>query len=389
MLESLRRSRRGFALPVAIGAIVLVGMMLAGVFFAVTQDARVGRNTQTQEVAFRAAETGLNAVYANWSAGGYNNMPVGSTTVSRNPGPLDSSASKGWTDTVKVTKLYLNAFVITSTGYAGTANRDNARRRTAMLVKLTWPKFNFLGALTVRGAIQIGGSSNINGNDMAPTGWACPPLDTTLPAVATNNSSNVTFSGCTNMSCLSGHPQVQVTAAANDSTTYFSYGDATWNSLVQAATLTIAGGQTFSSIAPVISGSTCVTSNVTNWGDVNRNSVTPGACESYFPIIHITDTTANTIITGGSGQGILLVEGDLTVNGGFAFYGPVIVRGHLRTQGTGGHFYGGVMAANVDLEQNAVLGNAIINYSKCAVQAAILGSGAARPANDRPWAESF
>lgn len=387
MLRKLA-SRRGFALPVAIGAIVLVGMMLAGTFFAVTQDARVGMNTAKQEVAFRASERGLNTAYANWSAGGYNNIAVGSTTVSKNPGPMDSTATAGWSDTVRITKLYTNAFLITSTGRAGTGNSNSARRRTQMVVKLTWPVFNFLGALTVRGAIQIGGSSNINGTDMAPTGWNCAPLGATTAAIATNDTTNVSFSGCTGMTCLTGSPQIKISSSAADSNTYFSYGDATWNMLVQSATMNLPGGQTFNSIGPVVSGGSCVTSNTKNWGDPNR--ATPsGACESYFPIIHFTDSTANTQITGGSGQGILLVDGDLTVSGGFSFYGPVIVRGHLRTTGTGGHFYGGVMAANVDLEQNAVLGNAIINYSQCAVQAAIQGSGAGKLANDRPWSEAF
>ena len=43
----------------------------------------------------------------------------------------------------------------------------------------------------------------------------------------------------------------------------------------------------------------------------------------------------------------------------------MIVKGDLDTQGTGGHFNGGVMAANVNLAQNTVLGNAVITYSSC------------------------
>ena len=57
------------------------------------------------------------------------------------------------------------------------------------------------------------------------------------------------------------------------------------------------------------------------------------------------------------------MEGDLSVQGGAEFYGPVIVKGSLKTAGTGGHFNGGVLAANVDLEQSSFLGNGVVNFS--------------------------
>ena len=77
------------------------------------------------------------------------------------------------------------------------------------------------------------------------------------------------------------------------------------------------------------------------------------------------------------------------VDGGFQWFGPVIARGHVTTQGTGGHFNGGVMAADVDLEQNTVLGNAIIDYSKCAIDAALVGAGIPKRLKQRSWADMF
>ncbi len=388
------RSRKGFALPVAIGAIVLIGTMLAGIFFLVTQEARIGRNTATQEMAFRAAERGTNMLRAMWAPSIFTGLTTG-TPVTQSAYTYDSTAAGGPADTVVLTKVATNMYMIVSTGRAGLTSTTSlaasigARKRTSLIIKLQQPKFNFIGALTVRGALQVGGSSNINGNDTAPNGWTCPSTTSALAGIATNNGSNITYSGCNNLSCIQGSPQIDTTAAAADSTTYFKYGDMTWNSLVAMANITLAGNQTFTTIGPSVTGGVCDKSVVTNWGDVNRASPTAGACEGYFPIIHITDTTANTNVNGVAGQGILLVDGDLTVNGGFSFYGPVIIRGHLRTQGTGGHFYGGVMAANVDLEQNAVLGNAIINYSNCAIQYAILGASGGVPIAQRAWSEVF
>ena len=62
--------------------------------------------------------------------------------------------------------------------------------------------------------------------------------------------------------------------------------------------------------------------------------------------------------------------------GGFRFYGLIIVRGELRTAGTGGHFNGTVLAANVAVggemtSQNTVSGNATFRYSSCALMSAL------------------
>jgi Tfp pilus assembly protein PilX len=38
-------TRKGFALPIALGSMIVIGMILAGVFFAATQENRAGRNT--------------------------------------------------------------------------------------------------------------------------------------------------------------------------------------------------------------------------------------------------------------------------------------------------------------------------------------------------------
>jgi hypothetical protein len=90
-------------------------------------------------------------------------------------------------------------------------------------------------------------------------------------------------------------------------------------------------------------------------------------------------------ITGNTGQGILIVNGDLQVQGGFEFFGPVIVRQTLRTTGTGGHFNGGVIAANTDLGAVTVLGDAVINYSSCALTKSLNASAQGAQMRERGW----
>ena len=109
-------------------------------------------------------------------------------------------------------------------------------------------------------------------------------------------------------------------------------------------------------------------------------------CQNYFPIIY---AKGDMHITGGEGQGILLVEGDLSVQGGAEFFGPVIVKGSLKTAGTGGHFHGGVMAANVDLEQSSLLGDAEISFSSCALKKALNGAATPMFLAHRSWTELY
>lgn len=377
-------TRKGFALPIAIGSMIVIGMILAGVFFAATQENRAGRNTVTQERAFRAAEFGLNTIYGKWDNPVFNSLANGSVALRVFQDPRGK-----WTDEVRVTRLNTNTFWLVSTGSAG-STISQARHRTSIVVRLTQPQINFLAALTVNGTTQLGGSSYTTGQDTPPASWNCPPPGPQQPGLAVANISNVITSGCTGLSCVDGNPKVLQTSAVNDTNTFFTYGpDANWATLTAMANIVIPGNSTITGTAPSFNADgTCNFGDQENWGDPRRLTPT-GVCESYYPIIYFNGLGTTTMISGGTGQGILLVDGDLTVDGGFQWYGPVIVRGRLATQGTGAHFNGAVMAANVDFESNNVLGNATITYSSCAINAALLGTGAPKRLKWRSWAEMF
>jgi hypothetical protein len=139
-------------------------------------------------------------------------------------------------------------------------------------------------------------------------------------------------------------------------------------------------------IGPSLINGLCNEADFRNLGEPFKNATTPHPCENYYPIIYSPgDLTLNT----GRGQGILLVQGDLSIQGGFEFYGPVIVRGTLKTAGQGGHFNGGVLAANVELDQNVVIGNAVISFSRCTILKALNGSATPTSAVERSWFEVY
>ncbi len=149
------------------------------------------------------------------------------------------------------------------------------------------------------------------------------------------------------------------------------------------ATKRLSGGN-YQNIGPRTNADgSCNTGHRRNWGD----PVNPGgACGMYVPVIHVDgDLTVNT----GVGQGLLLVDGNLAVQGGFEFYGIVVVRGQFTTTGTGNKIVGGLLAANVLLDDNSVLGTVDLGFSSCAVQRAQQAGASGAPLRSRSWMQLF
>jgi len=370
------------ALMMSLGAIVIVGVLMGSVLFVTTQDYRIGGNTVRATRATAAAELGLNRVPVDWNLADNNRLQTGDTLKKAYTAP------RGATANVTITRLSGTFFWAVSEGYAGAmGSQASARRRYGTLFRLDTPDIPFAGALTGRGNILVGGNASVNGHDSIPSGWSgCPPKKDVAGIVMSDTTAGLKLPGCTlGKPCVDGNPKFIQTAAAADTATYFVYGNTTYQDLAATASLVLAGGTTLNNLFPAAAGSVCMTSVQTNWGDLRR-LIPAGACESYFPIIH---ALGDLHISTGMGQGILLVDGDLDMTGNFQFMGAIVVRGTLSTYGTGAHITGAVMAANVDLDQNTVLGNSSIKYSSCALNAVMNGSAYPKAAKRRAWVDLY
>jgi Tfp pilus assembly protein PilX len=383
-ISASRDRRRGFALPLVLFAMVILGTVITGVFYSATVESQLGGNTAAQEEAFRVAEYGLNKALSAWSTSSMVALATGGSTTF----VYDSSTFK---DTVKVTRISSTNFQLTSSATVRPNTLRAARRMTGVGVKLVGPDMNMKAALMTQSKLTLGGSSLTSGVDTNPTGWsACSAASGSLAGIYIDDDANISYSGCADLSCVEGSPKVQENADAKDTTNYFVFGDMTWSQLTTMATkqLVISGAYTQMEPKYTASGA-CDTSQEKNWGDPSRATPTAGKCESYWPIIWIKNTSGTVNIAQGKGQGILLIESNLKLTGNFEWYGPVIVRGTLETSGTGNKVYGGVKAANVNLGSDAVLGNAVIQYSSCSVSQAVLGASSPWPLTERPWMDMF
>lgn len=382
-MGATRQSEKGMALIMALGAIVIVGVLIGGVLFVTTQDYRIGTNTVRQAQATAAADLGLNRVPQDWNLLNNTTMKTGDTVKK------SYTAPRGATVLVIITRLPGPFFWAVSEGYAGgNGSQASARRRYGMLFRLDTPNIPFMGALTGRGTVLVGGSATVNGHDSTPGGWAgCPPKKDIAGIAMSDTTTGLKEPGCNvSKQCVTGNPNLLQTPLAADTSTYFVYGNATYQSLAAMANITLPGGLTLTGLGPVVSGGVCQPA-MGNWGDPNRASPS-GACEGYFPIIH---ALGDLHLSTGVGQGILLVDGNLDMTGNFQFMGAIVVRGTLTTYGQGAHVTGGVMAAGVVLDTSAasVLGNSSIRYSSCALAAVMQGTAYPKRAVKRGWVDMY
>ena len=106
--------------------------------------------------------------------------------------------------------------------------------------------------------------------------------------------------------------------------------------------------------------------SVVPYGDNNINGHADFGTNAAPQISHFTNTDGVTIKANGdaSGAGIMIVEGDLTIQGNLHFNGLILVRGRTSVQVTevigNATLYGSLWTQDIDLN---VGGSAIVNYS--------------------------
>jgi hypothetical protein len=373
------RDRRGIALMTVIVATVVVGVLAAGAVFVGIQEQRMGEGVRRVSKSFGIAEGGAYETLHTWNWTANNSI---------RPFPLDSiqiasTAAPGGTGVYQARgyKLTGQMYLLDVAGRDSTSNSgkvpDNAaRERVGLLVRIVPLNVKVKAALTLGGPVVFGGGNVfVQGADHVPPGWTtCAAVDTAMAGVVAKNAGDVASS----QGQVTGSPNVLIDPTI-DSTWFMQYGGTSYTDLAAAATITLGAG-TYSP-APSVIGGVCQ-SSTTNWGDGNTPA---NPCGTRFPIIHLT---GDATILNGQGQGIILADGNLTFGGTFTFYGVIIVRKGFKTQAGGNpKVYGAVMAQDSNLATTAFAGDAVINYSKCALLKTKDATGTPAQLRSRSWVE--
>jgi len=367
-----RGGESGIAIVVVMIAMVIVaGLTTAALFLAIGEE-RTGRGYIRHQHAFSAAEAGVFYPVTNWNQTVYNAMPV-DDSIDFAGRLADGTGSFNGI----LRRLNRTLYLVTAEGTDG----SRALHRLGLIVRLHPLPLTPRAALVTRGPLSIGPSSMVDGYDQPPAGWNCQAAGPPLAAISTHPSDTTAYEPtCVNPPCFSGEPPILLDSSMTlpDLT---MFNGLRFDDLRNLAVVRISGGAIHP--GPRMEGETCVTAAADNWGDPY---VTEGTCGDYMPLVY---STGDLEVTGGRGQGTLVVDGDLTIGGGFQFAGLVVVRGAFVSRGTGNQVEGAIVVANTELQRSSIAGATTVRYSSCAVRRARIGAGAPQALRQRSWFQAY
>lgn len=377
------RNRDGAAMFMALGALIIIGVLVAASSMVSLQENRLGQNQLAQSRAFASAEYGLNKIQADWDR--TPNLAMANGAKFDTTYQLDEGTAN-----VRYVRLNNDTFWIVSEGLAMVGNNVSVarqgRKRIGAILRIRFPSIKAEGAITTAGNVESKGSSKIRGENTLPPGWdagSCSPA-TDKAAIVASPTATVTIQKPAN---VTGSPQITRSTLATDSNTYVRYGDETWSALqAQAITLdpSASGG------TPTTVNGVCNKADPGNWGEPHRGSGKVAACYDYYPILYFT---GDVHLNGGRGQGIMLVNGDFRVNGNFEWHGLIIVRDDIDKSNGSALVYGAMMSRNAITADNEMSGDFTgsldLFYSACALERAMRGSALVVQAKERSWTELY
>jgi hypothetical protein len=373
-LQEQGKGSRGAALALVVVALFVLGGLASTAFVLSFAEQRVGRRFVRFFQASAAADAGVYAPLSGWDVSTYNRLEISGSAFFAGENADGTGSFEG-----SVTRLGARLFLVTSEGRSA----DNGvRQRAGALYRLRPLLLTVNAALDIRGPLDMEETVRISGIDKRPYGWNCGPTTQPLPALRSPapDSGTAPWSGCEASRCLEGEPLFESVPGGYGSGGV-DLGGSTLSDLRAIAVHVLPGGDL--RVQADESNGICVTSNPNNWGDPFNSG---GACGDHFPAVY---SEGDLQVYGGQGQGVLVVEGDLTVSGGFRYFGIVIVLGKFLSVGSGSQITGAMIVRNDRFGLQSLAGMTIIQYASCAVDRSLAGSGRGVLLHERSWLDMY
>jgi hypothetical protein len=371
--------RRGVALLASLVAILLLALVAVTVQHQATSDVRRSRDEPIARRAQQAADAGAVDLLRRWGTIAHETLSVGGMI---GPDTLHMTAARAVATTVRTSPT---GFWTVSEGHAGdSAAHTMARRRVQAAYRLAIPDLVADAALTVRDSLSLAGGARITGTDTTLAAWGAL-CSATAPAaaVAMPDTMRLCDGWCGSGSGggrVAGMPALVADSGAADTVRYRRFGGEDWASLARHATITLPPGAVVTP-APVVAGGACDRTAPGNWGEPGGS----GPCAAFAPLVW---ARGDVELRGGMGQGLLLVDGDLTLSAGTRFAGVILVRDDVVSQGSGGTVFGAVLAEDARIapgDHSRLDGATLIQRSRCATDLALSRSARLRRVRDRWW----
>jgi hypothetical protein len=342
-----RLNTRGATLPLTIRVIVLLGVSVGIASLRLSSERRITGDAEAQLNAFAVAQSGLSRY-----------MSLVSAKPAASPADITYNDLPGGTAVVTVrmlrdstTTLLPAVYIVTSRGTNTTAKRYSsgsapAERTTATYALWTPAPFDVNGAITSLTAVAITGSSaSLSGIDR------CGAAGTTAGVAVPNDQ------------FTANHPEIVDGVPDDDERDLGTPG---------------AGGGADQEVK-------------IDWNGIRNGGLMPadytwpawptaGAQMDAWPVTRVdNDGGADFVLPAGNGKGILIVTGNLRINGTtppWTWEGLILIGGRLVLNGNT-NIYGAVVSGlNVKLGQVALdsdlgSGTKIIRYDSCSLTRAL------------------
>jgi hypothetical protein len=374
-MRTTKQLRAGFALPMVILVMfILVGALASG-FAMISSESAADDAAIQQQAATALAETGLQQGLRNRPGLGLPTVPpagVESTRVALTGGYADIVTTRLRAPvgtTVPALYLVRARGVRTFSGVAGGGNAVAMSTAFATFQQMT---MTVQSAMTgINGINKTGAAGAISGVDQCPVGLG--GTGNTLAAVAVPDDPG--YNGST--APLVGTPQVQSLGATPElasTTVPFDWADIVSGSAITPNFTSDFAGNGFPSTG-------WFSSNPTSWPTV---------------IVNNGPSPNNEFVLSSFGRGLLIVYGDLRLNGNTAGWnGIIIVGGRLRSNGTNEVQGATITGLNVKLgyvvddnDVNDLFGTKSYYYNSCNVNSALNALGALR-VYQNTWANHY
>ena len=319
--------RSGFALPLAIVVLALITMGLVAGFAMTSSELSTAASQRAEARAYSNAQRGLEAfltrrkekvgsvmfcpqcwlVNATPASGPVSTNLDGLPTVSESVTVAFAQGSA----LVRVTPVLVNTatgkgkYFLTSTGIDSTSSLGGGSGRNQMATRtvgvfVTWNKttINVLSAWTSLTGIVKNGTGQISGIDQCGTGANVAGL--TTPSGTFKASGGFAPTGSPPYDTLGTFAQVSSAVKIN------------WASITAGTALPF----------DVIIGTGTFPAAATFAADTN-----------YWPIIHVTNNPGGAFTLPNAGRGMLVIDGDLIINGSNQWYGVIMVGGVITSNG--------------------------------------------------------
>ncbi|HEU4630419.1 MAG TPA: hypothetical protein VFS08_11785 [Gemmatimonadaceae bacterium] len=357
---------------------VLVVLALLGLtglaLFAATRAGQEGaRRLAAVERVRDAARSAPVALLDGWAGTGFTRLAVG---AARDTVLVSLLTGDTLAPTARVRRASPAAFLLASQAAVvgpGTTAFPFARRTTQLVALLVPARLALRAALTSREPLRGDAATLVDGRDTLPEGWACDPADSgSVPAIALPPSATA---GLPPGALLGAAPHVLVDSGSADVDRYRLVAPPGTAPAARPRELPSLRGPT---VGPRrAADGDCDVAHDDVWGDPARAS----PCGDYLPLLHVA---GDLVAPRGQGQGVLVVDGDLVLDGGFEFLGVVLVGGRV----VGGAMPSRVMGALLVRGSGGApseLGALRVRWSSCVAAGALRAVGGVRPAAARGW----